>query len=125
MEGIKRYFYKLQNIIGETSSADEINDRWTEVLNRLDEISVEYAKELQGETKIKYLKFEKEHEDIWQFPPFRLLAMNIILSYWVGWLSVPKKLVHASAAERIGEAYNIGAKTGMLEDAATREDGGC
>jgi hypothetical protein len=84
MEDIKRYFYKLQKIIGETGSADEINERWNEVLNRLDDIAIEYAKELHAETGIYYLKRERKRFDIWQFPPCRLSAMNIILSYWVG-----------------------------------------
>jgi hypothetical protein len=123
MEDIKRYFYKLQKIIGETGSADEINERWNEVLNRLDDIAIEYAKELQAETGIYYLKRERKRFDIWQFPPCRLLAMNIILSYWVGWLTVPKDLNFAP--QRISDAYNIGFRTGMLEDGATRQDGGC
>jgi hypothetical protein len=123
MEDIKRYFYKLQKIIGETGSADEINERWIEVLKRLDEIAIEYAKELQAETGIHYLKRNRVRYDIWQFPPCRLSAMNIILSYWVGWLTVTKGLNFAP--RRISDAYNIGCITGALEDAATREDGGC
>lgn len=85
----QKYFDELQEIIGKTKSADEINERWNEVLSRLDELAVEYARELQSETRIKYLKFGKEREDIWQFPPYRLLAMNIILSRWVGWIGAP------------------------------------
>ena len=68
MEDIKRYFYNLQKIIGETGSADEINQRWNEVLNRLDEIAIEYAKESKAETRIQYLKFGVKRDDIWQFP---------------------------------------------------------
>lgn len=42
-----RYFEELQKVIGDTKSADMINERWNEVLERLDQLSIEYAKELQ------------------------------------------------------------------------------
>ena len=73
----------MQKIIGDTKSADGINERWNEVLERLDQLSTEYAKELQAETGIRYEK-DNELYAIWQFPPYRLLAMNLILSRWIG-----------------------------------------
>jgi hypothetical protein len=103
------YFKELQKIIGETKSADMINERWNEVLERLDQLSIEYAKRLQEETGIRYEK-NGQPNDIWLFPPYRLLAWNLILSYWTGWLSVPKKLNLASDWERIENAYNNGKK---------------
>ena len=42
------YFEELQ-IVDETKSADEVNERWYEVLERLDELAIEYAKELQAD----------------------------------------------------------------------------
>jgi hypothetical protein len=44
-------------------------------------------------------------------PPTRLLALNLILSYWLGWIDGSKThYLHAdpSAWERIEEAYNAG-----------------
>ena len=103
----QEYFNKLQEIIGETKSADMINERWSEVLERLDQLSIEYTKELQKETRSSYEKNGQPH-DIWLFPPCRLLAMNLILSYWVGWISVPKKLYSLSDWKRIQDAYTNG-----------------
>src|SRR5215208_327066 len=103
----QEYFNKLQEIIGETKSADMINERWSEVLERLDQLSIEYTKELQKETRSSYEKNGQPH-DIWLFPPCRLLAMNLILNYWVGWISVPKKLYSLSDWKRIQDAYTNG-----------------
>ena len=114
----KRIFDDVQKILGETKSPDEINERWSEVLNRLDELSVEYARELQAETRIKYLKFGREREDIWQFPPYRLLAMNLILSRWVGWHSIPKGLYYVSDWTRIQGAYDKGKSDFVLKEIA-------
>ena len=102
-----KYFEEMQKIIGDTKSADRVNEHWNEVLERLDELSIEYAKELQTETRIRYEK-NAELCDIWLFPPFRLLAMNLILSYWIGWLSVPKSLHLVSDWKRIEDAYDKG-----------------
>jgi hypothetical protein len=87
-------------------SLDMINERWNEVLERLYQLSIEYSKELQAETGVRYDKNGKH--DIWLFPPFRLLAMNLILSYWIGWISVPEKLSDVSDWRRIEAAYNNG-----------------
>ena len=103
----EEYFSKLQEIIGETNSADMINERWPEVLERLDQLSLEYTKELQKETGSTYKKNGQPY-DMWLFPPCRLLAMNLILSYWVGWISVPKQLDHLSDWTRIQDAYTNG-----------------
>ena len=103
----QEYFNKLQEIIGETKSADMINERWSEVLERLDQLSIEYTKELQKETRSSYEKNGQPH-DIWLFPPLRLLAMNLILSYWIGRISIPKKLDLVSDWKRIQDAYNNG-----------------
>jgi hypothetical protein len=109
MVDVRRYFYKLQAILGETSSADMISVRWNEVLACLDRASVEYANELQAETGSVYEKPQGSgiFYDLERFPPNRLMAMNIILSYWVGWHSLPKGLYNLLDAKRIGEAYNM------------------
>lgn len=103
----ERYFDELQKIIGDTKSAEGINERWKEVLERLDQLSIEYAKELQAETGIRYEK-DKELYAIWQFPPYRLLAMNLILSRWIGWQSVRENIHLVSEWRRIETAYDTG-----------------
>jgi hypothetical protein len=103
----ERYFDELQKIIGDTKSAEGINERWKEVLERLDQLSIEYAKELQAETGIRYKK-DKELYAIWQFPPYRLLAMNLILSRWIGWQSVSENIHLVSEWRRIETAYDMG-----------------
>lgn len=103
----ERYFDELQKIIGDTKSAELINERWKEVLERLDQLSIEYAEELQAETGIRYEK-DKELYAIWQFPPYRLLAMNLILSRWIGWQSVPENIHLVSEWRRIETAYDEG-----------------
>jgi hypothetical protein len=103
------YFNKLQEIIGETNSGDMINERWSEVLERLDQLSIEYTKELQKDTGATYKKKKNGQPfDIWLFPPCRLLAMNLILSYWVGRISTPKQLYLVSDWKRIQDAYTNG-----------------
>ncbi|MGH9965438.1 MAG: hypothetical protein ACRD5E_11515 [Nitrososphaeraceae archaeon] len=39
----EQYFDDLQKVIEDTKSADGINERWNEVLERLDQLSIEYA----------------------------------------------------------------------------------
>ena len=103
----EKYFDELKTIIGDTKSSDGINERWNEVLERLDQLSIEYAKELQAETGIRYEKDQELHA-IWEFPPYRLLAMNLILCRWIGWQSVPENLHLVSEWRRIETAYDKG-----------------
>lgn len=48
------------------------------------ESSIEYAK-LQAETGIRYKK-DKELYAIWQYPPYRVFAMNLIPKS-LGWMA--------------------------------------
>jgi hypothetical protein len=41
MANEEKYFIELQKILGETRSADIINERWNEVLERLDQLAIE------------------------------------------------------------------------------------
>jgi len=69
----EKYHNELQKIIDDTKSADGINEHWKEVLETLDHLSVEYAKELQAETGIVHQKEEGPSEGVWQYPPYRQL----------------------------------------------------
>jgi hypothetical protein len=96
------------------NSADKINKRWGEILQRLDELAVEYCNELQTELSIRYEKEKGSAYDLNEFPPHRLLAMNLILTRWVGWMSAPKRLDYASDWKRIQDAHNNG-KSAYIE----------
>jgi hypothetical protein len=89
------------------------------VLERLDQLSTEYANELQAETGTRYEK-DKELYAIWQFPPYRLLAMNLILSRWIGWQSVPENLHLVSGWRRIEIAYDKG-RNSYVENAKDQD----
>lgn len=110
----KKYFDELQKIIGQTKSADMINERWNEVLKRLDELSADYARELGQEKRVTY---DKPGENdmikkygLEEFPPGRLLALILILTRWVGWHSIPKKMQAPplSASQLIQDAFTNG-----------------
>lgn len=102
-----KYFDELHKIIGRTKSDCGINEHWMEVIESLDQLSTEYAKELQAETGIRYQK-NKELLDIWLFPSYRLLALLLILTRWIGWQSVPENLQLVSDWQRIENAYDKG-----------------
>src|SRR5918992_84007 len=96
----QEYFNKLQDIIGETKSADMINERWSEVLEKLDQLSIEYCKELQAETGASYEKNGKH--DIWLFPPLRLLAtrkyefkqgQSLMIDYWETFITITEDVL--------------------------------
>lgn len=83
---IQHYLIKFLFLIIGTSKAvliiylaEGINEHWREILERLDQLSTEYAKELQAETKRICCQENEEIFDIWRFPPHTLLARNLIL----------------------------------------------
>ncbi|MPZ08033.1 MAG: hypothetical protein GEU26_16725 [Nitrososphaeraceae archaeon] len=117
----EKYFIELQKILGETRSADIINERWNEVLERFDQLAIEYAREIQAGTGVRYVK-DGQARDILLFPPHRLLAMNLILSYWLGWLSIPKSLHLVSDWSRIQDAYHKGKSNNVLKAIAHSDD---
>jgi beta-glucosidase/6-phospho-beta-glucosidase/beta-galactosidase len=96
----EKYRTELQKIIDNTKSTDSINEHSKEVLETLDHLSIEYAKELQAETGV----VSQEDEGIWQYPPYRLLAMNLILSRLIEWQITPEKLYLVSDWDRIEDA---------------------
>jgi hypothetical protein len=115
----KKYFSRLQDAIGETKSADRIvEEPWLDiVVKKLTQLSLECAKELQQETGQPYCKYFTDGTLAYDLPyeaapPTRLLALNLILSYWLGWLDGRKShYLHTepiSAWKRIEEAYNNG-----------------
>jgi hypothetical protein len=83
MMDLRKYVKRLENKVGETKSADKIIEgSWREiVVKELNEMSLECAKELQLETRGIWDK--GSYQDA---PPPRLLAMNLMLNYWLGWI---------------------------------------
>ena len=114
-----RYFEGLLNTIGKIDAASRINeDVWLEeVIKGLNLASYNCADDLQKETGEPYTKYHidgtKAYDlDYGEAPPTRLLAMTLILSYWLGWLDASK--THnvdsepVAAWRRIKEAYEKG-----------------
>jgi hypothetical protein len=116
---LDEYFNRLQKMLGETDSADKILEGpwWDVVVKELNHLSYYCARYLQLETKKPYRKDftdgsladELPYEEA---PPTRLLALNLIITYWLGWLDA--KGGHAldtepvAAWRRIKEAYDRG-----------------
>lgn len=99
-------------MIGSTESADEIvEDRWLEVAKVLSHTAVECAQELQGEQGGIYYKGARDGKPAYvlgyeKAPPTRLLALNLILSYWIGWISQTHGL--SESLNMILKAYTAG-----------------
>jgi hypothetical protein len=119
MVELRKYFDKLQDKIGITHSADKILEGpWYEVVVReLNNISFDCARELQMETGRPYSKYYTDGRHAYDLPyeespPTRLLALNLILSYWLGWLDASGShhldIEPISAWKRIEEAYKEG-----------------
>ncbi|MGB6671093.1 MAG: hypothetical protein WBE34_01535 [Candidatus Nitrosopolaris sp.] len=119
MVELRKYFDKFQDKIGETYSPDKIlEEPWCRVVVReLNLMSFYCARELQLETGKPYSKYYTDGKHAYDLayeesPPTRLLALNIILSYWLGWLDASKShhldTEPIFAWKRIEEAYNKG-----------------
>jgi hypothetical protein len=116
---LEEYFERLQKKLGETNSADKILEGpwWDVVVRELNHLSYYCARQLQLETKTPYRKDFTDGSLAWELPyeeapPTRLLALNLILTYWLGWLDA--KGGHTldtepvAAWRRIKEAYDKG-----------------
>jgi hypothetical protein len=112
MVNLEQYFQRAQTVIGSTKSADEIvEDRWQEVVKVLSDTAIDCAQELQREEGKAYFKPEREGKPAYilgydKAPPTRLLALNLILSYWIGWISQTHGL--SDAMNMIFKAYSTG-----------------
>lgn len=99
-------------MVGSTKSADEIvEDRWQEVVKVLSDTAIDCAQDLQREEGKAYFKPESEGKPAYilgydKAPPTRLLALNLILSYWIGWISQTHGL--SDAMNMILKAYSTG-----------------
>lgn len=128
---LEEYFKRIEEKLGETDSADKILEGpwWDVVVKELNHMSYYCAKQLQLETTTPYRKqftngtlmYDLPYEEA---PPIRLLALNLILSYWLGWLDASGwhylDAEPVAAWKRIQEAYNKG-KEKAVASARTAE----
>jgi hypothetical protein len=117
MVDLRKYAKRLEDRLGKTRSTDEIaEDAWWDVVIReLNQMSVECAIELEREIGIPYCKPAREGVPAYelgyeQAPPTRLLALSLILNYWLGWLNNEKHHDDepVNAWNRLQDAYMAG-----------------
>jgi hypothetical protein len=121
---LERHFDRLQTALGKKNtsgknSADRIDEElwWNTGMRELNQASYECADELQEETGQPYTKeysngtknYDLNYE---KAPPTRLLALSLILNYWLGFHDASRNhYLHeepVAAWRRIKEAYDSG-----------------
>ena len=117
MVELRKFAHDLENVIGikapsGKNSADEINEEhWLDVVtSKLNSMSIECARELEKETG-KYPKPNyPDGQPLEKAPPTRLLALNLVISYWLGWVNNEKNAdgPPLKAWTRIQEGYMAG-----------------
>ena len=99
---------RLQDALGESKAADGIQEGpwWDIVMKELNSISEDLARELQKEVGQPY---HKPNHDLpyAEAPPARLLALNVALRAWIGWV-MSEKGGYPYSWQKIEEAYNYG-----------------
>lgn len=113
----RNYMKRIEEKIGEIKAADQIQeDRWLDIfMKELNEISKDCAEELQKETRALWNK-GSYNLGLHEAPPPRLLALEIAIASWLGWIMHEKhgdsdKLFSSTDCwKRIEEAYSYGVK---------------
>jgi hypothetical protein len=89
----RKYMIRLTHSIGK--SADGIIEEvwWNTVVKELNEISKDCADELQSEIDLPFAKPPRPDDGVGAYclqykkaPPTRLLALEISLTAWIGWI---------------------------------------
>jgi hypothetical protein len=121
MVDFKKYHERIERKIGEAMAADKILEGpwWDVVIRDLNLMSYHCARELELQFKTpvekKYLDdtlaYKLPYEE---WPPMRLMALNVILSYWLGWISP----THGpnDGLQWILEAYTVGLNSYLQSD---------
>jgi hypothetical protein len=113
----RNYMKRLQDALGESKAADKIQEEpwWNIVMKELNSISKDSAIELQNETGQPY---HKPYHDLTyeEAPPTRLLALNIVISAWLGWV-MSEKGGHPYSLQKIEESYNYGRELSLKKEA--------
>lgn len=78
---------RIEEKIGEAEAADRIQeDSWFKIMMKeLSELSKDAATELQNETNCKWNKGSYKL-NLYEAPPMRLLALEIAIASWLGWI---------------------------------------
>jgi hypothetical protein len=116
---LRKYAKAIQDSLAKKHSPDKnfvdyINEnQWLDnVVKDIDKLSFECAKELQKGIGVypKYTTEYPEGQPLELAPPTRLLCLNLILSYWLGWVMTEKHGDEkpVSTWDRIQEAYMAG-----------------
>ncbi|MGA7898955.1 MAG: hypothetical protein WCA39_08865 [Nitrososphaeraceae archaeon] len=108
---------RIEDKIGESKAADRIDEGswWNIVVKELNYISNDCAIQLEEETGGKWNKGSYKL-GLNQAPPTRLLALEIALASWIGWITHQKHgsgdqlLSSDNCWNMIEEAYKYGVK---------------
>ena len=109
------YMRRIEDKIGKANAADRIEEDlwWNIVLKELNNISSDCAKQLEKEMQRKWDKGSYSL-GLNEAPPTRLLALEIALASWIGWIMHEKhgsgnKLFSSNDCwKKIEEAYKYG-----------------
>jgi hypothetical protein len=95
----RKYMKRINLKIGEIKAADKIEEvSWSKtVVNELNQMSVESANELQTETRAAFRKPPRQDApegyilNLFEAPPSRILALEILMAAWLGWITHEKE----------------------------------
>jgi hypothetical protein len=131
----RKYIKRINLKIGEIRAADKIEEvSWSNtVVNELNQMSIECANELQTETRTAFRKPPREGVpegyilNLFEAPPSRILALEILMAAWLGWVThekegekVPPQFTAEGCRRLIDEAYmygvNLSSRGDKLDD---------
>ncbi len=112
----REYMMRVEDILGKINAADGIReDLFGQVIRELNEISRDWAVELQKETGLSWKK-DTYTLGLHKAPPTRLLGLSVALASWLGWVMHEKHgfairpLSAMHCWKIIEEAYMFGVK---------------
>jgi hypothetical protein len=119
----RKYMKRIEDKLYEIYAADrnQGDPWWNIVMKGLNEISKDCALELQNETKSIWneISYQTGFDEA---PPTRLLALEIALAGWIGWIMQQKhgrsnKIFSSDDCwKRIEEAYNYGVELSIRHE---------
>jgi hypothetical protein len=119
----RKYMKRIELKIGEIKAADKIEGvSWSDtVINELNKMSIECANELQTETGVAFRKPPRDDVpegymlNLFEAPPSRILALEILMAAWLGWINhgkerenVPPQFTAEGCRKFIDDAYTYG-----------------
>jgi hypothetical protein len=115
----RKYMKRIELKIGEIKAADKIEEvSWfNTVVNELNQMSVECANELQTETRAAFRKPPREDApegyilNLFEAPPSRILALEILMAAWLGWIT------HEKEGEKVPPQFTAEGCRKLIDDA--------